>query len=64
MYGAGRGVLAGIFSEYGINHLEIRGELSPLFPGINPEPIQPHIAMFQQTAAHEDLPRCSTRWRR
>ncbi len=54
MYGAGRGVLAGIFSEYGINHLEIRGELNPLFPGINPEPIQPHIAMLQQTVVHED----------
>ena len=54
MYGAGRGVLKGIFSENGINHLEIRGELNPLFPGINPEPIQPHIAMLQQTVVHED----------
>ncbi len=54
MYGAGRGVLKEIFSENGINHLEIRGELNPLFPGINPEPIQPHIAMLQQTVVHED----------
>jgi alpha-D-glucose phosphate-specific phosphoglucomutase len=54
MYGAGRGVLKGIFSERGINHLEIRGELNPLFPGINPEPIQPHIAMLQQTVVQED----------
>ncbi len=49
MYGAGRGVLKGIFAESGIDHLEIRGELNPLFPGINPEPIPPHIAMLQET---------------
>jgi alpha-D-glucose phosphate-specific phosphoglucomutase len=54
MYGAGRGVLAGIFREHGINHIEIRGELNPLFPGINPEPILPHIGMLQQTVVHED----------
>ena len=44
MYGAARGVLKDIFAENGIDHLEIRGELNPLFPGINPEPIPPHIA--------------------
>ena len=54
MYGAGRGVLKGIFTEAGIKHREIRGELNPLFPGINPEPIQPHIAMLQETVVHED----------
>lgn len=54
MYGAGRGVLAGIFSENGIRHTEIRAELNPLFPGINPEPILPHIAMLQQIVVHED----------
>ena len=43
MYGAGRGVLAGIFAGVGINHVEIRAELNPLFPGIQPEPIPPHI---------------------
>src|SRR5271166_3001963 len=32
MYGAGRGVLKGIFTESGIHHFEIRGELNPLFP--------------------------------
>jgi alpha-D-glucose phosphate-specific phosphoglucomutase len=53
MYGAGREVLKGIFSENGINHLEIRGELNPLFPGINPEPIQPHIAMLQEVVLRE-----------
>jgi alpha-D-glucose phosphate-specific phosphoglucomutase len=52
MYGAGRGVLKGIFSEHGINHVEIRGELNPLFPGINPEPIAPHIAELQRVVVH------------
>ena len=33
MYGSGRGVLSQIFTENGIDHIEIRGELNPLFPG-------------------------------
>jgi alpha-D-glucose phosphate-specific phosphoglucomutase len=49
MYGSGRGVLKGIFAERGIEHVEIRGEINPSFPGINPEPILPHIALLQQT---------------
>jgi alpha-D-glucose phosphate-specific phosphoglucomutase len=53
MYGSGRGVVKGIFTQYGIDHLEIRGELNPLFPGINPEPIQPHIALLQETVVRE-----------
>ncbi|MDR3749409.1 MAG: phosphoglucomutase/phosphomannomutase family protein [Acidobacteriota bacterium] len=53
MYGAGRGVLKDIFAESGIDHLEIRGEVNPAFPGINPEPIEPHIAMLQETVVRE-----------
>jgi len=53
MYGAARGVLKNIFAENGIEHLEIRGELNPLFPGINPEPIPPHIALLQETVVRE-----------
>jgi alpha-D-glucose phosphate-specific phosphoglucomutase len=53
MYGSGRGVLAGIFSERGIQHVTIRQEVNPLFPGINPEPIEPHVAMLQQTVVKE-----------
>lgn len=53
MYGSGRGVLAGIFAEAGIDHIAIRSELNPLFPGINPEPILPHIAMLQETVVRE-----------
>ena len=53
MYGAGRGILAAIFGELGVEHIEIRGELNPLFPGINPEPIEPHIrALGEATVAH------------
>ena len=47
MYGAGRGVLAGIFTGMGIDHVEIRAELNPLFPGIQPEPIPPHIRALE-----------------
>ena len=43
MYGAGRGVLADIFTKLGVDFVEIRAEHNPLFPGINPEPIEPHI---------------------
>src|SRR5271166_2881756 len=53
MYGAARGVLKDIFAENGIEHLEIRAELNHLFPGINPEPIPPHIAMLQETVVRE-----------
>ena len=44
MYGAGRELLAGIFTRIGVDHVQIRGHIDPLFPGINPEPILPHIA--------------------
>jgi phosphomannomutase len=47
MYGAGRGVLAGIFAGVGIDHVEIRAEWNPLFPGIQPEPIPPHIRALE-----------------
>ena len=53
MYGSGRGVLAGIFREHGVRHVAIRQEVNPLFPDINPEPIEPHIALLQQTVVSE-----------
>jgi phosphomannomutase len=53
MYGSGRGIVSGIFNDHGIRHVAIRQELNPLFPGINPEPIEPHIAMLQQTVMKE-----------
>jgi phosphomannomutase len=53
MYGSGRGVLAGIFRHLGVQHVTIRQEVNPLFPGINPEPIQPHISLLQETVTSE-----------
>jgi alpha-D-glucose phosphate-specific phosphoglucomutase len=53
MYGSGRGVLAGIFRDRGVEHVAIRQEVNPLFPGINPEPIEPHISLLQQTVVSE-----------
>jgi phosphomannomutase len=53
MYGSGRGVLTEIFAERGVQCVAIRQELNPLFPGINPEPIEPHTAMLQQTVVRE-----------
>ena len=49
MYGSGRGILPKIFSDHGIRFVAIRQELNPLFPGINPEPIEPHVALAQKT---------------
>ena len=53
MYGAGRGVLAGIFTRAGIPFVEMRAEVNPAFPGINPEPILPHIAETQRRVVAE-----------
>src|SRR5579862_5202365 len=53
MYGSGRGVLGGIFAERGVQFVAIRQELNPLFPGINPEPIEPHTRMLQDTVLRE-----------
>jgi len=53
MYGSGRGILAQIFSEHGIEFVAIRQEVNPLFPEINPEPIEPHVRMLQETVVRE-----------
>src|ERR1700738_807716 len=48
MYGAGRPILSHIFAPLGLDHVQIRGHVDPLFPGINPEPIEPHIRALQE----------------
>ncbi len=53
MHGSGRGVLGQIFGEHGIEFIAIRQEVNPLFPGINPEPIEPHVRMLQDTVTRE-----------
>jgi phosphomannomutase len=53
MYGAGKGYVAGIFARAGIPFVEFRSEVNPAFPGINPEPILPHIAATQKAVVAE-----------
>lgn len=43
MHGAGRGLLLELFRRRGIEADEIRGTRDPLFGGVNPEPIEPHV---------------------
>ena len=53
MFGAGRGVVAGIFARAGVPCVEMRAEVNPAFPGINPEPILPHIAETQRRVVED-----------
>lgn len=53
MHGSGREILAQIFTENAIDFVAIRQDLNPLFPGINPEPIEPHVRMLQQIVVRE-----------
>ncbi len=53
MYGAGRGVLAEIFTKAGVPFVEMRSEINPAFPRINPEPILPHIAETQKRVVED-----------
>jgi phosphomannomutase len=43
MHGSGAGLLKALFDRHGISCEEIRGTRDPLFGGVNPEPIEPHI---------------------
>ncbi len=53
MYGAGGTILSDIFDRIGVEHVQIRANPDPLFPGINPEPIEPHIrALGEATVAN------------
>ena len=53
MYGAGGTILSDIFNRIGVANIAIRSNPDPLFPGINPEPIEPHIrALGEATVAH------------
>ncbi len=53
MYGAGGTILSGIFNRIGVANVPIRFNPDPLFPGINPEPIEPNIrALGEATVAN------------
>jgi len=54
MYGAGGTILSDIFTRIGVRHVQIRANADPLFPGINPEPIEPNIrALGEATVANK-----------
>ncbi|HEX4643224.1 MAG TPA: phosphoglucomutase/phosphomannomutase family protein, partial [Candidatus Acidoferrales bacterium] len=48
MYGAARGLLRGLMVKNGVACDEIRGTRDPLFGGVNPEPIEPHVEALRQ----------------
>ncbi len=53
MYGAGGTILSDIFNRIGVANVQIRANPDPLFPGINPEPIEPNIrALGEATVAN------------
>jgi phosphomannomutase len=43
MYGAGAGYLAGALAGGTTTSYEIHGQRNPIFPGLHPEPIMPHL---------------------
>jgi len=54
MYGAGGTILSDIFNRIGVANVPIRFNPDPLFPGINPEPIEPNIrALGEATVAND-----------
>ena len=48
MHGAARGLLHGLMTKHGIACDEIRGNRDPLFGGVNPEPIEPHVEALRR----------------
>jgi phosphomannomutase len=48
MHGAGRGLLRDLFARHGVPCDEIRGTRDPLFGGVNPEPIEPHVEALRR----------------
>jgi phosphomannomutase len=48
MHGAAAGLLRELCHRHGVKCDEIRGNYDPLFGGVNPEPIEPHVAALQE----------------
>jgi len=48
MHGAARGLLVSLMRRHGVECDEIRGTHDPLFGGVNPEPIEPHVAALRE----------------
>ncbi|MGC1619437.1 MAG: phosphoglucomutase/phosphomannomutase family protein [Candidatus Acidiferrum sp.] len=49
MHGSAAGLLVALFKRNGIACDEIRGTRDPLFGGVNPEPIEPHIEALRKS---------------
>ena len=47
MHGSARGLLLALMRRHGVACDEIRGTRDPLFGGVNPEPIEPHVAALR-----------------
>ncbi len=66
MYGAARGLLCELLRRHGVACDEIHGTRDPLFGGINPEPIEPHVAPLAECRTSRELrcgPGSRRRWR-
>jgi len=48
MHGAARGLLRELMTRHGVLCDEIRGTRDPLFGGVNPEPIEPHVEALRR----------------
>lgn len=48
MHGSAAGLLRELFTRNGVACDEIRGSRDPLFGGVNPEPIEPHVEALRQ----------------
>jgi phosphomannomutase len=48
MHGSARGLLLSLMRRHGVACDEIRGSRDPLFGGVNPEPIEAHLAALRQ----------------
>ncbi len=48
MHGSAAGLLHELFTRHGVACDEIRGTRDPLFGGVNPEPIEPHVEALRQ----------------
>lgn len=48
MHGAACGLVRELCARHGVECDEIRGNYDPLFGGVNPEPIEPHVSALQK----------------
>ena len=54
MHGSARGLLRQLMTRNGVDCDEIRGNRDPLFGGVNPEPIEPHVEALRRAVVAGD----------